>query len=72
MTNFGDLLHRASHHVPGVPEHTDRPAGHHGGAVHDGATHASANGRWNHSGARPPRFLAGWQRRIGALFSRDV
>jgi hypothetical protein len=86
MTNkhpLTDLLHRATHRVPGVPAHADRPAGHQGTAAHDHATarpapnhsHSHGHGRnhgRNHSAARPPRFLPGWQRRIAALFGREV
>ncbi|GID90746.1 hypothetical protein ACFQFC_36375 [Amorphoplanes digitatis] len=63
------LLHWATHRIPGVPAHTERPAGHHGTAVHGrGASRPSPN----HSPGRPPRFLPGWQRRIGALFGREM
>jgi hypothetical protein len=66
-----ELLHRVTHRVPGVPAHTERPAGHQGSTNHGrrGADDRS-NGRWNHSPARPPRFMAAWQRRIAALFGR--
>src|ERR1700755_2610383 len=57
---FRDLLHGATHRVPGVPAHVDRPAGHQGG-THHSITH-------NHSSTRPPRVLVAWQRRIAALF----
>jgi hypothetical protein len=77
-----DLLHAATHHVPGVPAHVDQQAGHQGGpqgghqgAVHHG--HAPRNpgvrnhGR-NHSPARPPRVLVAWQNRIAAFFGQEV
>ncbi|MEV4512652.1 hypothetical protein AB0K00_27240 [Dactylosporangium sp. NPDC049525] len=76
MTNkhsFRGLLHRATHRVPGVPAHAERPAGHQGTAVHGhaqrrrGGPHPSLN----HSSARPPRFMPAWQRRIAALFGRE-
>ena len=81
MTNersLRGLLHWATHHIPGVPAHVERPAGHQGTAV-DGharrpggvAAHPSPNDRWNHSPARPPRFMPAWQRRIAALFGRE-
>jgi hypothetical protein len=69
--SFRGLLHRATHRVPGVPAHAERPAGHQGTAVHGhgkAAPHASPN----HSTARPPRFLPAWQRRVAALFGREV
>ena len=82
MTNkhsFRGLLHWATHRVPGVPAHAERPAGHQGTAVHGRArrrggvaAHPSLNHRWNHSLARPPRFTPAWQRRIAAFFGREV
>jgi hypothetical protein len=73
-----DLLHRTTHRVPGVRAHGERPAGHEGGARHGSAgprppaDHRSHSRRWNHSPARPPRVLVGWQRRIAALFGQDL
>ena len=76
MTNkhsFRGLLHRATHRIPGVPAHAERPAGHQGTALHDHAqAHPSPNDRWNHSPARRPRFMPAWQRRIAALFGREL
>jgi len=78
MTNersFRALLHRATHRVPGVPAHVERPAGHQGTAVHG---HARRRGEVaphpspNHSADRLPRFLPAWQRRIAALFGKDL
>jgi hypothetical protein len=71
------LLHWATHRIPGVPAHAERPAGHQGTAVHGrarrrGAPHPSPNHRWNHSPARPPRFMVAWQRRIAAFFGREL
>ena len=73
------LLHWATHRIPGVPAHAQRPAGHHGTAVHDRArrpgsvtAHPSRNHRWNHSPARPARFVPAWQRRIAAVFGREL
>ncbi len=60
---FRGLLHRATHRLPGVPAHAERPAGHHGGASHPS---------WNHSPARAPRFMSAWQRRVAAFFGREV
>jgi hypothetical protein len=71
MTNkrsFRGLLHRATHHIPGVPAHAEQPAGHHGG----GAAHGSLNHRRNHSSTRPVRFMPAWQRRIAAFFGREL
>ena len=60
------LLHRATHHIPGVPAHVERPAGHQGTTAHGrGGTPR------NHSQARPPRFLPAWQRRVAAFFGRE-
>jgi len=81
MTNkrsLRGLLHWATHRVPGVPAHAERPAGHQGAAVHGHARrrvvapNSSPNRRWNHSPARPPRFMPAWQRRIAALFGREL
>jgi len=67
------LLHRATHRIPAVPAHAERPAGHQGTAVHrrGDAPHPSPNHGWNHSPAHPPRFMPAWQRRIAAFFGRD-
>ena len=77
--SFRDLLHRATHRLPRVPAHAERPAGHQGTAVHGRArrrggvaAHPSLNHRWNHSPARPPRFTPAWQRRIAAFFGREA
>jgi len=67
MTNMRSLLHWVTHRVPGVSTHAERPAGHQGGV----APRRSPDHRWNHSAARPPRFLPAWQRRIGAFFGQD-
>ena len=82
MTNkhsFRGLLHWATHRIPGVPGHAERPAGHQGTAIHGRArrpagvaAHPSPNDRWNHSPARPPRFMLAWQRRIAAFFGREL
>jgi len=73
------LLHWATHRIPGVPAHAQRPAGHQGTAVQDHARHPGGvtahplpNHRWNHSAARPPRFKPAWQRRIAAFFGRAL
>jgi len=79
MHSFRGLLHRATHRIPGVPAHAERPAGHQGTAVHGHArrrggvaANPSLNHRWNHSPARPPRFMPAWQRRIAAFFGREL
>ena len=75
---FRDLLHRATHRVPGVPAHLDLSTGHQGGAGHGCAGrhplahHRSHSHRGNHSSTRPPRVLVGWQRRIAALFGQEL
>jgi hypothetical protein len=86
--SFRDLVHWATHRVPGVPAHAEQPAGHqrttrhgttHLGRTHQGRTwqhstpgHRSHNDRRNHSSARPPRVLAAWQRRIAAVFGHEL
>jgi hypothetical protein len=76
--SFRGLLHRATHRVPGVSAHAERPAGHQRAANHGrvhckGATgRPSLNDRWNHSPTRPPRFVLAWQRQIAALFGREL
>ncbi|GAB4055096.1 hypothetical protein [Catellatospora paridis] len=76
--SLGGLLHWATHRIPGVPAHAERPAGHQGTAGHGHArrrgvaAHPSLNHRWNHSPARPPRFMPTWQRRIAAFFDREL
>jgi hypothetical protein len=81
MTNkhsFRGLLHWATHRIPGIPPHAERPAGHQGTAVYGRARRRSVaprpslNHGWNHSLARPPRFMPAWQRRIAALFGREL
>ena len=82
MTNkhsLRGLLHRATHRVPGVPGHAEQPAGHQGMPAQGrtrrpggAAAHPSLNHRRNHSPARPPRFMAAWQRRIAAFFGREL
>ena len=73
-----DLLHGATHHVPGVPAHVEHPAGHQGKALQHrevrqtGERDRSRNGARNHSTARPPRVLAAWQRRIAHLFGQEL
>jgi hypothetical protein len=77
------LLHRATHRIPGVPGHAERPGGHQGTAVHGRprrpgglAARPSPNHRWNHSPGRSPgrspRFMPAWQRRIAAFFGREL
>ena len=72
-----DLLHAATHRVPGAPAHVEHPAGHQGKALQRRAVDHTAphdrahNGNWNHSSARPPRVLTTWQRRIAEFFGQD-
>ncbi|HZE39848.1 MAG TPA: hypothetical protein VE172_13655 [Stackebrandtia sp.] len=63
-----DLLHGATHRVPGVPAHAERSTGHQGRARRH---HRSHRHGVNHSAARPPRVLAAWQARIARLFGQD-
>jgi hypothetical protein len=74
--SFRGLLHWATH-LPAVLAHVERSAGYQGTAVHGrarrrGAPDPSLNHRWNHSPARPPRFMPAWQRRIAAFFGREL
>jgi hypothetical protein len=75
--SFRRLLHRATHHIPGVPVHTGRPTGHQGGARQGGAPRRTVapqpglNHHWNRSPARPPRVMAAWQSRIAAFFGQE-
>jgi hypothetical protein len=77
--SFRGLLHRATHRIPGVRAHAERPAGHQGTAVQGRARRRGAaprpspnHHRWNHSPGRPPRFMPAWQRRIAAFFGREL
>jgi hypothetical protein len=81
MTNghsLRGLLHRTTHGIAGVPAHAERPAGHHGATAQGRlqrrgvAADPSLSHRWNHSPARPPRFMPAWQRRIAAFFGREL
>lgn len=75
---FLDLLHRATHRIPGVPAHVEHPAKHQGTTRHGRARqHSAAHDRshhhgCNHSPDRPPRVLVTWQRRIGAFFGQEL
>ncbi|TCC27453.1 hypothetical protein [Kribbella speibonae] len=64
-----NLLHLATHSVPGIPAHAEQPPG------HQGTTHR-AQGRpnppANHRQHRQPRVLIGLQTRIAALFGQDL
>ena len=76
VRRLGDLLHRLTHRIPAVPAHAEQSKGHQGRPnprrrTHVSAGQPSANRRWNHSPARPPRVLTAWQRRIGALFGHQ-
>lgn len=62
------MLHRLTHKIPGVPAHVDRPRGHQGGSPRLQGRSPSLN----HTAERPPRVLAGWQRRIAAFFGRQL
>ncbi|MBO3748554.1 hypothetical protein J5X84_20960 [Streptosporangiaceae bacterium NEAU-GS5] len=76
-----DLLHWATHRIPGIPAHTERPTGHQGQARHGNRwQHARTRHRshprshqhgFNHSPARPPRVLVAWQTRIARLFGQE-
>ncbi|MET9260091.1 hypothetical protein [Amycolatopsis sp. NPDC004079] len=72
--SFRSLLHRATHRVPGIPAHVEKPAGHQGAPLHgdDRAPRRPRNRNRNHSTARPPRVLASWQRRIAVFFGQEL
>ncbi|MDR6906060.1 hypothetical protein J2X63_001746 [Agromyces sp. 3263] len=81
MTDKGslvDALHEATHRLPGVSGHEDRPAGHQGTTHHSRLAQASSArrhpsvGRRNHASVRRPRVLVAWQRRIAAFFGEEV
>ncbi|MEV5414530.1 hypothetical protein AB0K60_37570 [Thermopolyspora sp. NPDC052614] len=76
-----DLAHRATHRVPGVPPHAERPPGHQGqdrqahGRPHTPAHHRSRHRHhqgFNHSPARPPRVLTAWQSWIAHAFGQEL
>lgn len=99
-----DLLHEATHRIPGVPAHVEQPAGHQGPAKQRPAQggnqrpahgdeapqprpvgraaapdrsapssrNRSLNHSLNHAPARPPRVMAGWQRRVAKFFGQEV
>jgi len=72
-----DRLHDATHLVPGVPAHTNRPAGHQGATQHGRRTHVPVDGRRSPRGtinvaARQPRVLVAWQRRVAAFFGQKA
>jgi len=76
--SFRSLLHRAMHRIPGVPAHTERPAGRQSG-VRDSRTRRhhvtpdrSPNRQWNHSPARQPRVMVAWQSPIAAFFGQKL
>ncbi|GAA4607846.1 hypothetical protein BJY16_006544 [Actinoplanes octamycinicus] len=60
-----NLLHRATHRLPGVPAHVDHPAGHHR------EPQPQPHHRRRHAPDRRAWFLPAWQRRIAALFGRE-
>ncbi|MGW4958866.1 hypothetical protein ACWEPL_16700 [Nonomuraea sp. NPDC004186] len=77
-----DLLHWATHRIPGVPAHIEQPAGHQGqvrhvhgwrrSLTHHRSHHRSHHHGFNHSPARPPRVLAAWQTRIARLLGQEL
>lgn len=69
------LLHGVTHRIPGVPAHAERSAGHQGTVAHGRARRrsgAAARPSLNHRPARPPRVMPAWQRRIAAVFGREL
>ena len=73
-----DLLHWATHRLPGVPAHAEQPAGHQARTHHGRAWRSPAapgrspNRGWNHSPTRRPRVMVAWQRRIASLFGQKL
>lgn len=72
-----DLLHEATHHVPGVPAHVDRPPGHQGKALQHRTEHhaherAPRNRTHTNPAARQPHVLVAWQRRIARFFDQEL
>ncbi|HEY4266966.1 MAG TPA: hypothetical protein VGM94_02130 [Galbitalea sp.] len=77
MSKLASTLHDATHHVPEVPEHQDRPHGHQGQALQnrsaqnrslqnlDATLNLTARVRHNKS----PRLLVGWHNWIASLFT---
>jgi hypothetical protein len=72
-----ERLHTATHRVPGVPAHVERPAGHQGRALarhperRTAAQGRPRNAKRAHAHVRPPRVLVAWQRRIAAFFGQE-
>ena len=71
-----DLLHAATHRVPGAPAHVEHPAGHQGRTNRPhrpqlNHRNPNSSNRINHP-ARPPKVLIAWQRRIAALFGQWI
>jgi hypothetical protein len=62
----GTAVHGTAAHSPAV-----QGTRVHGRARRRGATRPSLNHRWNHSPARPHRFMPAWQRRIAAFFGLE-
>ena len=76
--SFRGLLHRATHRIPGISAHAERPVGHQGRARHGRvrrrcvASHPSPNHGQHHSAAHPPRVMVAWQSRIAAFFGQEL
>jgi hypothetical protein len=74
MNRIVSTLHTATHLVPGVPEHSDKPTAQrlHGTSA---SSRPHANRQHVHSHDRhhqaPPRVLVKWQNWIGGLVGRD-
>ena len=62
--SIGDLLHRTTHLMPGVPEHQEHGGGHHGRP----GMGSRLNNRPVNQGE--PRVLVGLQRRIATFAGR--
>ena len=69
------VWHEATHRLPGVPPHQDRPEGHQGASSHGRSLQERVSG--SHQGAapahdRPPRVLVGWQNWIAGRIPRKA
>jgi hypothetical protein len=77
---LAEVLHEATHRVPGMHEHRDYSTGHQGTTGHGRPLPHRApqgHGAGSHQGSapahrRPPRALVGWQNWIGGLLSRKT
>ena len=67
MTKLASALHEATHRVPGVPAHTDAPAGGRHDHTHVGLRNMGARSQHASRQQTPPRVFVAWQNWIGRL-----